>query len=143
MLLKKYLPNSYAEIEEVAKTKLSDQLFRSLLKASLFYCIRLKNENLPIGYINFLSPNSYPEFNDWTVNYWLGPHVRGHGIMELSLSCALSHMKKFKLQTLYAFVDNDNYKSINVLEKLGFGIHATQPMKLIYRIDLSSAFEMK
>jgi RimJ/RimL family protein N-acetyltransferase len=120
--LKKYLPSVHANTKEAAEKILIDFLGRTAFKQSLLFCIRLKEQKYPVGYINFNTPISSTELNDWSVDFWLGPSMQGKGIMTLALHHALFHLQKYKVPRIIAVVDKDNLKSIKVLERVGFGL---------------------
>lgn len=118
--LKKFLPLVYPDNVEAAKNILIDFLGRTVYKLSLLYCIRLKENKFPVGYINFNTPIAETGLKDWSVDFWLGSSMRGQGIMTASLYYSLLYLKKYRVPSIKALVDKDNLDSVKVLEKVGF-----------------------
>lgn len=138
--VKKYLKKVYVQDEDEAYKKLIDLASRHLFKTSLFYCIRTVNNQIPIGYINLNSPLATDEFDNWTVDFWLGEMNENKNIMLASLGSTLGYLQQKNVQEIYAFVHIDNIKSRKLLGKLGFWIdHQEQggENRIIYKLKLN------
>jgi RimJ/RimL family protein N-acetyltransferase len=118
--VKKYLPTVYADNPADAKKKLLEFIQSSLLRNSILYCIRDKNQPFPIGYINIVSALSPTGLNDWSVDFWMGEIAQGKGHMSASLDKLLDYMATMEITTVKALVDKDNIRSIRVLDRVGF-----------------------
>jgi len=136
--LKKHLPLLHADNKEKAKKILLDLLGRTVFKQSILLCIRLREQKFPIGYIHFNTPLAPTGFDDWTVDFWLGPPMQGKGIMTTALVHALLYLQKYKAPGVRALVDKDNIKSIKVMEKVGFGFQEEEltRKRYVYSVGL-------
>jgi len=138
--VKKYLKNVYVESKEDAHKKLIDLMGRYLFKSSLFYCIRFKNQNIPIGYIHLNTPLALTGINSWTVDFWMGNEYQQKNIMIASLGQTLSYLQQNNVPEMNALVHVENTKSRKLLEKLGFRIeHQEQggEKRFVYKIKLN------
>ena len=138
--VKKYLKNVYVENQKDAHKKLLDLMGRYLFKSSLFYCIRLTNQNIPIGYIHLNTPLALTGINSWTVDFWMGSEFQQKNIMTASLSQTLSYLQQNNVPEMNALVHIENTKSRKLLEKIGFRIdHQEQggEKRFVYKIKLN------
>lgn len=118
--VKNYIPTVYADNENEAKEKLLGFIDKMLFKASILYCIRLKSEGFPIGYIHLSSPLTQSGLDTWMVDFWLAESFQKKGIMAASLSHLLMYLESMEVVEVCAVVDPENHSSIGVLEKIGF-----------------------
>ena len=118
--VKKYLNSIYVSNEEEAREKINNFMLKTIYKASLFYCIRPVEIQVPIGYIHMNSPITESGLNAWTVDFWMSDKFTGKNIMTLSLGYMLEYLQKNKVPEVIALVDEENKPSIRVLQKLGF-----------------------
>ena len=138
-LIKRYLPGAYTENVEQAINKVEEYINRTLSGASVLFCIARTDDKKPIGYILCNSPiTNYQDrqdrIGDWTIDFWLHTSVRGHGIMTQSIIHLLDHMQKMQIPKVYAYVQKENLKSINVLTKCG--------MKIVDETEDNKMFKM-
>lgn len=137
--IKKYLPLIYVETIEQAKEKLYSSMQSMLFRGSLFYCIRFKEQQFPIGYINLNTPIAPTGLHCWTVDFWLGETAQGNGIMTASLYYLLTYLKQFNIPEIKAVVHADNIKALNVINKVGFAFSYQESegeKRIIYSIRL-------
>ncbi|MBB6236758.1 RimJ/RimL family protein N-acetyltransferase [Pedobacter sp. AK013] len=119
--VKKYLPSVYVETIEEAKKKLLNFSEKMLLRGSILYGIRQRKMQAPMGYIHLNTPLMQTGLNSWTLDFWLGENAQGKGLMTASLYYVLQYLQNYGVSEIKALVHSDNEKSINVLERLGFG----------------------
>ena len=133
--VKKYLPFVHADTEEKAQKILLDFLGCTAFKQSLLLCIRL--QKMPVGYIDFRTPISSKELNDWSVDFWLGEPMRSKGIMAAALSNGLLYLQEYEVPRVVTAVDKNNFISIKVLETVGFAlVGETASNGLLYSVGL-------
>ena len=120
LALKNILPGAYVKDIKEAKKNVMEFIDRMIAYDSILYCIRLKESNVPIGYILLNSPLSQNGLNEWSIDFWLNENYRGKKIMASSLMQLLGHMQQMEIKIAYAMVDKDNFKSKSLIEKFGF-----------------------
>lgn len=118
--VKKFLPLVVAETLEDANEKLTNYALRMMVKHSILYCIRPRNNQIPLGYIHLNSPISTTGINEWSVDFWLGITGRGIGLMSASLVHLLNYLEENQVPVVKALVDKENIACIRVLERVGF-----------------------
>jgi len=137
--VKKYLPSIHVETIEEAKKKLLSFSEKMLLRGSILYGIRQRKMQAPMGYIHINTPLMSTGLNCWTVDFWLGENAQGNGLMTASLHYVLKYLQNYDVSEVKALIHSDNTKSINVIERLGFGkIHQEEggERRLLYGISL-------
>ena len=138
--VEKYLPSVHANNEEEAVKKLSEFENKMLLKQGLLYCIRFKQKQFPVGYINLNSPLCPTGLDSWTVDFWMAESMQGKGMMTPSLYCLLAHLQERGVPEVKALVSSDNVRSINTLERVGFEFisqEAGGERRFLYSVQLN------
>lgn len=128
--IKQYLPNlDLSSANAIGKYFLRHQQMTEL-GYKFGYAIKMGDD----GYMGFIFINT-PAINEkainfpnWTIDFCLFQPFQGQGIMLKSLSRALYILKSIMhVDNVYAYVDEDNSKCLNLLSNLPFDL---QPEKL-------------
>lgn len=138
--MQKYLPKVYTENPVMAKQLLKSFIHKMILKESIVLCIRLKDQNNTMGFIQFHSPLAQTEFNDWSVEFWLTDMMRHNYIMTMALYTAIGYLKQYNISTVKASVQKENQTAIRTLENVGFKMldDVRSDDNLIYGIDCNN-----
>jgi RimJ/RimL family protein N-acetyltransferase len=118
--LKEAIPGAYVQTIGEAKYKISEFINKMIFYDSILYCIRLKTNQIPIGYILLNSPLCQNNLPNWSIDFWLNPVYRGKKIMASSLREILGHMQDMEVSDVYAMTDSANLTTKRLLEKFGF-----------------------
>ncbi len=122
--IKKYLTHAYPQTEEHASQILANFLYGTSMYRQFLFAICREKENFPIGYILCSSPwVTFPnnqKIGDWSLDFWLNPDYKNHGIMTHALANLFDYLIEFQIPQLFVFTDKTNLASIKVLQKLGF-----------------------
>jgi len=139
--LKKAIPGAYVKNIEEASLQIKQYIDKMIFYDSLLYTIRLKSNQIPVGYIILNSPLCNNNLHDWSLDFWINKEYEGKRIMASSLLEILGHMQEMEIGNVFAMVDETNYRSKSLLEKLGFGFintHENSGKKInLYAINLN------
>ncbi len=119
--IKSEIPGAYVSDIKQARKKLMEYIDRMLVYDSILYCIRLKSNNIPVGYILLNSPVSQNGLNEWSLDFWLIQNLRRKQVMVSSLERVLDHMQNMEIKGVYVMVERDNKDCRKLIEKFGFG----------------------
>lgn len=136
--IKLNLPNAYAISIEQAQQRIDNIITGTGLSRCLFYCIRIKGQNIPIGYILLNSPLANTGLGEWSIDFWLNKTYRNKKVMTACIHAILKYMRDMEIKLVYALVYDENTASIRVLEKIGFGYSQNKKidMRRVYGISL-------
>ncbi len=102
-----------------------------------YYIISLKSENSPIGVLSFLKRDEY-EFPD--LGFALLPDFERSGFAYEAASAYLNHFKSSsEIKQIIGITKENNIKSIQLLEKLGFRLYNKSQKEAlsIFKLNLS------
>ena len=119
--LRNAIPGAYVKNIEEATLQIQKYIDKMVFYDSLLYTIRLKSNQIPIGYIILNSPLCRNNLHEWSLDFWISKEYEGKRIMASSLLEVLGHMQDMEIGNVYAMVDDINHRSKSLLEKLGFG----------------------
>lgn len=119
--LQRFIPGAYVKNIEESREKVTEHVLRFVLGRGILYCIRIKENRMPLGYILINSPVDNVCCNEWNLDFWLGPNLSNGGIMSLAIPYVLDYLRDMGVKVLHTQVDKENYAAIHLLEKIGFG----------------------
>lgn len=120
--IKRYLPNMDLTTEDKVNEFLINIIHKTELGLEFTYAIRM-NAGLA-GMIFVKTPKINKRaigFPYWTIDFFLFEFFTGRGLMNAALGRLLHFLKtSIGVETLYALIDADNEKSLNLITKLPF-----------------------
>lgn len=138
--LRSQIPGAHVKSEEEAKNKLLNYTMEMGSFVSIFYSIRIKPHGIPVGYVLLNTPRSMNGLGEWSMDFWIHENYRRRKYVYASIITILDYLQEMNVKLVFAMVEENNKKCINLLEKVGFGFlheHINQNRNiLLYGIKL-------